>query len=227
MKKRITICIFLVVILFLLCGCKDNEKEEIIQAVQNEQASANTVQTEENQEEQGTLTKNLLREVLAKPQVYLKYKTQMDLGMGEEEVTVSYALMGDMEYIETASSVSHVSMLETQEGNYTIMHDQKVYMRTTDDVDLELDGVGDDNIEDELEDARFTSGKENINGVEYDYEEMFEDGEYSRFYYNPSTRLWEYWKIGDNQLLKIEEYRNKVDESLFQIPEGYEEVTMP
>ena len=169
MKKRITICIFLIIIVFLLCGCKDKEKEEIIQAVQNEQASANSVQIEENQEEQGTLTKNLLREVLAKPQVYLKYKTQMDLGMGEEEVTVSYALMGDMEYIETASSVSHVSMLETQEGNYTIMHDQKVYMRTTDDVDLELDGVGDDNIEDELEDARFTSGKENINGVEYDY----------------------------------------------------------
>lgn len=165
--------------------------------------------------------------MLAKPQVYLKYKTQMDLGMGEEEVTVSYALMGDMEYIETASSVSHVSMLETQEGNYTIMHDQKVYMKTTDDVDLELDGVGDDNIEDELEDARFTSGKETINGVEYDYEEMFEDGEYSRFYYNPSTKLWEYWRIGDNQLLKIEEYRNEVDENLFKIPEGYEEVTMP
>ena len=63
--------------------------------------------------------------------------------------------------------------------------------------------------------------------AEYDYEEMFEDGEYSRFYYNPSTKLWEYWRIGDNQLLKIEEYRNEVDENLFKIPEGYEEVTMP
>jgi len=226
MKKRILVMLLMsIVVLISICGCEEKEENEFNINIQTDYGKSQELE-KQNKEVEGTLTKALLTDVLAKNKVYIKYKTQMDFGMGEEEATVSYAINENRLYVDTSSSVSHIGMLSTEQETYSIMHDQKVYMKAEAQT-IELGIVGEKVVNEKLQTAKFTEGKEAIEGKEYLYEEMFQGGEYNRFYFDPSTKLWEYWKLGDNQLLKIEEYRNTIEEEWFEVPEGYKYVEMP
>ena len=93
----------------------------------------------------------------------------------------------------------------------------------------EMDGmtlVSEDDIN-EMEDAEYKTGKETIDGIEYDYEEYTdEDEEVQERYYFLGTELKYVKTITEDsiELLKVVEITSSVDDKLFEVPADYTKV---
>lgn len=166
-----------------------------------------------------TKIKTIFDQLLAKNvPMYIKYKATINNGHGDEDAIVTYAKKDEMVYADTVTEPERVTVLIKDGKAYSILNEHKTYMELdVQDVTI-IDNIVDSKI---LKNAKITKGKETISGTEYDYEEIFSDGEYNRFYYTKGTSKLKYWKLSDGQLLEILEYGNDIDEKLFEIPTEY------
>lgn len=143
---------------------------------------------------------------------YMKYSGTFE----GEEMKVEVTKKDDK--VAARMSAEDASMRAiTDEGYvYTVMDDQKWYIKTakTEDDDLDDFDFGAD-----LDETEMTSGKETIDGVEYYYEEF--DG--ARFYFIKDELKM---IVAEDDKVIVEESSNKARDDMFDIPADYEELKL-
>ena len=159
---------------------------------------------------------------------YMEAKTVDENG---NEVLTEYAILGDKMIIHDENTVA--TILVTSEASYYILHNQGLIIK------YPIDASGQQNISgiqrgytQELFARNFRgTGTEDINEVEYYYEEYSDNSEDSnkiRYYFDEDDSL-KYIKIitsdsSNQELVEILELHSDVDETLFELPQGYEEI---
>lgn len=167
----------------------------------------------------------------AKHNVFLKYKGMMETGQGKEESVVTIAMKGALTYTETKSEQQHTGAIFDGKTQTTtvIMHKEKMYMK------MKAQPAGVPKIgpsEGETEEAErdkltIEAGQEEINGKKYDFDRLVtKSGNASTYYFTEGTDEWKYWEFGGVRY-EVLEYGTSVDDSLFKIPAGYQEMKMP
>ena len=223
--KILLLTIIMILAVMLLCGCGKKENTETngedSNVVENEEKDS--AEIEETEVVAETKTSKIFAELLAPSKaMYIKYKTMIDTGHGEEEAVITQAAKGKQFYVDTETPTDRLAILQDGTKTYSILHTQKSYIKYEEEVETGIDKVIDNKI---FKNAKVAKGTEKVQGVEYEYEEIFSDGEYNRFYYLKGTNILKYLKLSDGQLLEILEYGNDIDETVFSVPEGYTQVS--
>ena len=147
----------------------------------------------------------------------------------EQKVRMTVAAKGEENmYIDMEVAGERITIMYKDNTTYMIAHSEKAYVA--------VEGKEEDTFEDmtlvkeedlkELETAEYTTGKETIEGKEYDYEEYKDaEEETTERYYFEGNEL-KYVKAidvdGTESLMKILELSSEVDDSIFEIPADYE-----
>lgn len=181
----------------------------------------------------GERARRVLFDVLnsAKHPVFLKYRAQMENDDGKKEDTVvTLAIKGDLTFVDLDSKSRHLGTIYDGKSLTTtvIMHDEKMYMAIKDGP-VKIPAAGEIGRPEEGERAKYAaaSGAEKIKGSEYEYDRLkWEDGGEQTFYFTPWTDDWKWWRVQDG-LLEILAYGGTVDDKLFKVPAGYQEMKMP
>ena len=145
---------------------------------------------------------------------------------GEVVTTIEMSVYNDKVYMDTqVPGIMSMTMIIDGEKGYLIDKPSKTYSfdsETTYDADSEVESVVDTTADYSI----FTEGGiENIDGTDYIFEKFSIDGSESTFYYSPDGKLR---KIGsDDQIMDMTiDLLDEPDESCFEIPEDYTEITM-
>ncbi len=168
-----------------------------------------------------------------------KYTFSMEENTTEIKYKVSMAQRGTDVSIDMYSDEEHTTTLILENKSYFIMHDDKEYY------DYGEEKIESDIIISSLNNItkkEYTSGKEEINGVDYYYEEYDnEDMDFiifaninesskvkTRFYFNGNNlcyikNLIESEDGNQEELINVA-LKYDIDDSLFKIPEDYAEV---
>lgn len=145
---------------------------------------------------------------------------------GEVVTTIEMSVYNDKVYMDTQiPGIMSMTMIIDGEKGYLIDKPSKTYSfdsETTYDADSEVESV----VDTTADYSSFTEdGIENIDGTDYIFEKFSIDGSESTFYYSPDGKLR---KVGsDGQLMDMTmDLLDEPDESCFEIPEDYTEITM-
>ena len=230
MKKslKLVLAIMLIISLaFATTGCGNNKN--------NDENSKNesSVNTENKTEENGkSKTYNALNKVLSGENYVMTLQGKADMGEGEEDVTMTVAAKGENIYIDVNATSQHATIMYKDGTTYIISHDEKAYiaMKGKDEGTFDEDTtfISKDDLK-AIESQECKKGKETIDGTEYEYEEFNTDeGNTTERYYFLNNDLKYVKSIDEDEeeLMKIIKLSSEVDESLFNIPTGYETVDM-
>lgn len=179
-----------------------------------------------NENIEGIRTIELFTNVLNKKEkpVFIKFEMEQNVeGRGFENVIMTYAVDGEKVYTNVEASVS-VGTIKNGDEFYAVMHNDKLYAKLDKLAYSEDLKIFDEDVA-KLDESMFIKGRAEINGIEYDYEEVNKDAHITRYYYNMYDGRFAYLEV-DNEIIRIIDYNNKVDKKLFEIPEGYTEVKM-
>ena len=145
--------------------------------------------------------------------------------------TITMALNGEDIYMDVKSDEERMTIIYKDKVSYLISHEEKSYIKT----EGENENLTKEDAlfisEEELEDIKkqeYKTGKEKVEGKEYEYEEFKDDEDITRRYYFEGDNLV-YIKTIDKdeeELIKVIELSNNVDEKLFEIPAEYEEISL-
>lgn len=230
MKKSLKLILTIMLIIslaFAITGCGNNKN--------NDENSKNesSVNTENKTEENGkSKTYNALNKVLSGENYVMTLQGKADMGEGEEDVTMTVAAKGENIYIDVNATSQHATVMYKDGTTYLISHDDKAYVtkqgkyEETFDEDMNL--ISKEDLKD-IETQECTKGKETIDGTEYEYEEFNTDeGNTTERYYFLNNDLKYVKSIDEDEeeLMKIIKLSSEVDESLFNIPTGYEVLDM-
>lgn len=145
---------------------------------------------------------------------------------GEVVTTIEMSVYNDKVYMDTqVPGIMSMTMIIDGEKGYLIDKPSKTYSfdsETTYDADSEVESV----VDTTADYSSFTEdGIENIDGTDYIFEKFSIDGSESTFYYSPDGKLR---KVGsDGQLMDMTmDLLDEPDESCFEIPEDYTEISM-
>ncbi|MDO5114829.1 MAG: hypothetical protein Q4D58_01890 [Synergistaceae bacterium] len=184
----------------------------------------------------GERARHIIFDVLNKTKhpVFLKYRAEMDMD-GEKLMTLcTLAMKGNITFLEMESKAQHMSVIsDAGDHSHTlIMHGDKMYMKMKDSpIKLPVFGEPTEGGEEAKSSApSYSAGSEDIGGKIYDYDKLIEkDSEPQSFYFNVMTDEWKYWlnSAMSDKLIEILEYGAKVDDALFKVPSGYQEMKMP
>lgn len=221
MKKILKLSLIVLLILslaFVVTGC--GEKEE------NNTA---TNSTEEKKEDTKSKTYSVLSKVFSGDSYIMTFEGEMDFGEGVEKATMTMAVKGDNIYTDVNSTSQHATVMFKDNTTYVISHDDKMYMTTQ---GKDENTIGDETqllSKDELaklEKEEYTTGKETIDGTEYEYEEYkdVENNMSARYYFNGNDLI--YMKSvgadGKEELMKVTKLSSEVSDDLFTVPTDYE-----
>lgn len=165
-------------------------------------------------------------------------KTNYTFSMTEENLDINYNLtiskrQEDMS-IEAKSDNEHTTTLVKDGTAFYVMHlEKEYYLYDSSQIEADIIKSGLAGIEED----KYVTGNEKINGKNYYYEEYEEiptfiiwsnyDDESSiktRFYFDKKNIVYIKTILGDTEeLLKIE-FTDKVDDSVFEIPDDYAEM---
>lgn len=141
---------------------------------------------------------------------YMKYSGTFE----GEEMKVEVTKKDDKVAARMSAEEASMRAITDNEYVYTVMDDQKWYIKTAKTEDDDLD---DFDFSSDLDETEMTSGKETIDGVEYYYEEF--DG--AKFYFIKDDLKM---IVADDDKVTVEESSNKAKDELFDIPADYEEM---
>lgn len=158
----------------------------------------------------------------------------MDLGEGVENASMTIAMQGENIYMNVDATSGNLTLMYKDNTTYVISHDDKMYMTTegkNDEVFEEEDGFAFSKEElKEIEEAEYTTGKETINGTEYDYEEYKdeEEGTTERYYFsgNDLAYIKTINEDGAEEIMKVVKLSSEVDNTLFEVPTDYQRLEM-
>lgn len=220
MKKLLVILLALVMCLSLVaCGKAKTEPEaEPTQSGQTETKP----ETTPSAYKAGDYTKALAAklEKLVDGPFRMGMKTKMDVGGGvESDVDMFIYMQGEEKMAAEINAQGQTLRVVYKDGDgYLVMDSEKMAMKTG-AVDIEEAAGSVDDVTESAAAQTFTSGKEDIDGKEYVWEQA--EGEDAKIYFEPDTGVWKYVRSGDT-LAEITAYDDKVDASVFEIPSDYE-----
>lgn len=230
MKKSLKIILIVLIVLSIaiaLTGCgkkEENNTANTVEEVNNNNASTNTSVKDNTKSK----TYNTFSSI--KDDYVISLEGKEDMGEGEENVTMTVAAKGENSYVDLKATSQHVTVIYKDNTTYVISHDQKMYMVQ--------EGKSEDSFEDmslltaeelkEMETKEYTTGKETIDGTEYEYEEYKDEEENTieRFYFLGEELRYvkDIAEDGTEQLMKVNNISSDVDDSLFEIPTDYQKV---
>jgi len=159
----------------------------------------------------------------AKP-VFIKFEMEEDVtGEGLEKIVMTYAVNGEKTYTNIDATIS-VGTIKNEDGFFTLMHNDKKYAKLEEakySEDLNIFNIDITKIDQSM----ITKGKKVINGHEYKYEEIKNGEQVIKYYYDMYIEKFAYVET-NNELIRILDYNNNVDDALFEIPEDYTEIIM-
>lgn len=216
MKKllKLSLIIMLVISLaFVVTGCGNND-------------DAN--KTEGNEKSK---TYNALNEAFSGDDYIMTLEGDMDLGEGTENTTMTLAMKGENVYMDVDATSGHLTVMYKDNTTYVVSHADKMYMTTegkNEEIFSEEDmfAFSKDDLK-EIEDSEYTTGKETINGTEYEYEEYkYEDGTTERYYFsgNDLTYIKTTSEDGTEETMKVVKLSSEVEDSIFELPTDYKKV---
>lgn len=227
MKKllKLTLIVLLIIALaFAVTGCGNKEEN-------NEAANI----TAENKDEDNGKSKtyNLLNKVFSDGDYVLSLQGKTDLGEGEEEATITMAVKGENIYMDVDATSGHLTVMYKDNNTYMVSHNDKMYVtmegkdESTFDDDMTLISKEDLN---KMEAQEYKTGKETIDGTEYEYEE-YEDQDtvvIERYYFsgNDLKYIKSIDEDGEEELMKVIKLSSEVDDSIFEVPSDYQKVEM-
>ena len=224
MKKVLKITLIMVLVLsmvLVITGCGKKEEENKPEAV------ANSVNTNENTEPVSkSKTYNTFSKM--KNDYVISLEGKEDMGEGEENVVMTMAVKGSNIALDMKSDSQHAAVVYKDNTTYIISHNEKMYMKQEgkDEESFEEMSLFKEDELEEMKDKDFTTGKETIEGTEYEYEEYNEDG-VTRYYFSGNElRYMKNINNGEEQLLKINNISSQVDDSLFEIPSDYQSIEL-
>ncbi|WP_432650446.1 hypothetical protein [Huintestinicola sp.] len=145
---------------------------------------------------------------------------------GEIVTTIEMSVYNNKVYMDTqVPGFMSMTMIIDGEKGYLIDKPSKTYSfdsETTYDADSEVESV----VDTTADYSSFTEdGIENIDGTDYIFEKFSIDGSESVYYYSPDGKLR---KVGsDGQIMDMTiDLLDEPDESCFEIPEDYTEISM-
>lgn len=216
MKKilKLSLIILLVVLLaFAITGC--GEKEENNVAVEQDNGKSKTY--------------NLFSQVFSGNSYIMSFEGEMDLGEGTESAVLTVAVKENNVYTDVDATSQHLSVIVKDNTTYIISHDEKICM-TTQGEDESILGddmllISEDQLK-EMENQEYTTGKETIDGTEYEYEEYKDQeiGISERYYFSGSDLKYvkSIDEDGEEEIMKIIKLSSDVDSAIFNVPEGYQ-----
>lgn len=237
MKKWIVLCLTISMIFSMTaCGGKEEEvkeKDTVEQTVREETAPKEEVTAEpeapvqdvaEDVEEVidlsgylGTKTGKFYNQ-FASGKMYMEYETEYD----GQKMTVISMTSGDKMYTENIMDGTSVSAA-VMEGNvmYTISHADKMVIKMKLGADAQTI-AGAIIEESDVDMANFVSGTREIDGKTYETEEWVIEDTVSILCFDGDELAYMISSVmGEEITIKIVEISDKIDESLFEIPEDY------
>lgn len=165
--------------------------------------------------------------IVSRDEYILRIEGDLEIETGKKEngiVTIAEKA-GNM-FLATDCESQKASIINKDETTYVLMDSEKLYVETDRNREEEEENPFFDKDEmEKIKEADYTTGKEEIDGQEYDYEEYdTEDGGKIRYYFE-GTDL-KYVKETNNEeevIMKILEATNQVDDSIFEVPVDYQE----
>lgn len=216
--KLIIAIILLISLSFVITGCGGKEEN-----VANETSEKKLEDTEKSK------TFNALNNVFSGEDHIIILQGKTDMGDGEEDVTMAVATKGEDIYIDVNSTSEHATIMYKDGKTYIISHDKRAYKiiqgKGEGIFDEDTIVISKQDLKD-IEKQEAIKGKEFIDGTEYEYEEFKDEEEnvIDRYYF--SNNDLKYIKTIDEEvneeLMKIVKLSSEVEDSLFNIPTGYE-----
>lgn len=212
MKKLLKLGLIIALIVslaFIITGCSnDNEENEV-----------------QEQEQKISKAYNALNNAFSGDNYIISLEGELDDEEGIETITM--AKKGENLYTNITSASQNVSMMYKDNVTYMILEDQKMYM-TSEGKDESVFGedtmiISKENLQ-QIYDRDFQTGKETIDGTEYDYEEYkLDDGTTEKYYFTGDDL--KYIKIiyedGTEEEMAVNALSAEVDDNLFEIPSDY------
>lgn len=228
MKKSFKIMLIGLIVLTLAialtgCGKKEDSNTENTVEQTNNTSSNNTIQDKTKSKTYNTFSS-------IKNDFVISLEGKEDMGEGEEYVTMTVAVKGENSYMDLKATSQHVTMVYKDNSTYIISHDEKMYMVQEGKTESSFDGTPILSEEDlkEIETKEYTTGKEKIDGTEYEYEEYKDEEENTieRFYFlgEELRYIKDIAEDGTEQIMKVNNISSDVDDSLFEIPTDYQKV---
>lgn len=158
----------------------------------------------------------------------------IDLGEGVENSTMTLAMRGEDIYMDVNATSGHLTIMYKDNTTYVVSHEDKMYM-TAEGKNEEIFAEEDMFVfskEDlaDIETAKYNTGKEEVNGTEYDYEEYKDEeaGTTEKYYF--SGEDLKYIKTtdanGQEEIMKVIKLSSDVEDNVFDLPTDYEKVQM-
>ena len=209
--KSILAAMLVISLAFVITGCGDNK---------NEGAKSKTY--------------NVLSEAFSGDSYILTVEGNMDLGQGVENSIMTLAMKGEAVYMDVDATSGHLTIMYKDNTTYIVSHDDKMYMTTEGKDDEMFEGndmlmFSEEDLKD-METAKYETGKEEINGTEYDYEK-YKDEETgtTETYYFLGEDL-KYIKTtnenGEEDIMKVIKLSSEVDDNIFDLPTDYQKLEM-
>ena len=206
-------------------------------------AIASIVISKNNEDTVDSTPKKAETSKLSKIYEKIKENQNFTFSMEEEKEELKYKVSmlqrGTDACIDVHSDGEHTTTLVLEKESYYIMHDEEEYYVFADeevDSDILISGL------EEMAQKDYTTGKEEINGKKYYYEEYDSDGYNftifadinenskikTRFYFDKDQLVYIKNIITENENQEEEivkaDISYEIDESLFELPENYAEV---
>ncbi len=223
MTKRLFALIFAVITIMAVTGCKNKNDEE-----KDIESGTEIISGSENISAVNTKSKKFILESLnaAEHPVRLVCMIMPLSGNMQEATKTEMGISGGNYYVDmTTEENGHVTIMIKDDYVYTISHDSKTAIKTvktddTDDINPFIFIMDRENIN--LNSSNMSAGQDELNGKPYDYEEFISDSKAIRFLFEGDVcKAIKSTEDGVTETLLIEEYDENVDNSKFEVPEGY------
>lgn len=223
MKKILKL--FLVILLIAVvalavtgCGKKDEE---------NKAATENNTK-EENKE--STTESGSSKTVNALSKLQGDYVMSLEGKSEGETMAITIAVKAENIYADVKTDDEHATVIYKDGTTYLIEHSEKVYMTQegkAEDMLSDMTFITKEDLE-EVKKQECKTGKETIEGTEYDYEQYTDNEEnvVETFYFSgKDLRYIKYVDEDENEeIMKVNTLSSDVDDSLFEIPTDYEKI---
>lgn len=190
----------------------------------------NNDESKENNEKSKTY--NVLSKAFSGDSYIMTLEGDMDLGEGLENSKMTLAMRGEDIYMDVDATSGHLTIMYKDNTTYVVSHADKMYMTLEgkDEEIFEEDDMFAFSKEDlqYIETSKYNTGKESVDGTEYDYEEYKDEEEGTTEKYYFSGEDLKYIKTtdanGQEEIMKVVKLSSDVEDSIFNLPADYQKV---
>ncbi|WP_089610581.1 hypothetical protein [Dehalobacterium formicoaceticum] len=229
MRKNIAVVIILIMSLVLI-SCSSNKEPST-----TENSGQLTDDSSQGQLPKGTeqpssekRLSEVFQKIMANGKYTMKYKTTLNVDGDSSEIETTLAVKDNMTAMIMDSDGNKSMIINKDNTLYMINHENKtmiVMPENTQQNEEETPASPD-----ELSDYKLEyvgSGREDFLGDERQYEEYNFEGGRTKYYFDGDNLAGLAITIDEHTTtMKIEEMTETVDESLFEIPSGYQEIKL-